>query len=295
DPELGGALAETLLEDFYERKAFGLITTHYANLKALADEMPAMVNANMQFNNKTLEPIFKLVMGEAGSSFTFEVAQKNGLPFNLINRAKKKMERGKVRFDATIAKLQKERNQMVSTQKNLKEKESKAALEADKMNTLNAKLQKKLSDYQELFDHNQRMIVLGNKFNDAAERFFNTNKKRPLIAELLRLTESENAKRKKKTAAIAKKEREQKKKTAQLLEKEIVKVRKEKKEDQQKPKPKPQPKVAILVGDQVRLTDGRAVGVVEVIEKKRVVVNYGAFTTETKLEQLEFVQRKNKK
>jgi len=295
DPELGGALAETMLEDFYERKAFGLITTHYANLKALADEMPAMVNANMQFNNKTLEPIFKLVMGEAGSSFTFEVAQKNGLPFNLINRAKKKMERGKVRFDATIAKLQKERNQMVSTQKNLKEKESKAALEADKMNTLNAKLQKKLSDYQELFDHNQRMIVLGNKFNDAAERFFNTNKKRPLIAELLRLTESENAKRKKKTAAIAKKEREQKKKTAQLLEKEIVKVRKEKKEHQQKPKPKPQPKVAILVGDQVRLTDGRAVGVVEVIEKKRVVVNYGAFTTETKLEQLEFVQRKNKK
>lgn len=295
DPELGGALAETMLEDFYEHKAFGLITTHYANLKALADEMPAMVNANMQFNNKTLEPIFKLVMGEAGSSFTFEVAQKNGLPFNLINRAKKKMERGKVRFDATIAKLQKERNQMVSTQKNLKEKESKAALEADKMNTLNAKLQKKLSDYQELFDHNQRMIVLGNKFNDAAERFFNTNKKRPLIAELLRLTESENAKRKKKTAAIAKKEREQKKKTAQLLEKEIVKVRKEKKEHQQKPKPKPQPKVAILVGDQVRLTDGRAVGVVEVIEKKRVVVNYGAFTTETKLEQLEFVQRKNKK
>lgn len=295
DPELGGALAETMLEDFYERKAFGLITTHYANLKALADEMPAMVNANMQFNNKTLEPIFKLVMGEAGSSFTFEVAQKNGLPFNLINRAKKKMERGKVRFDATIAKLQKERNQMASTQKNLKEKESKAALEADKMNTLNAKLQKKLSDYQELFDHNQRMIVLGNKFNDAAERFFNTNKKRPLIAELLRLTESENAKRKKKTAAIAKKEREQKKKTAQLLEKEIVKVRKEKKEHQQKPKPKPQPKVAILVGDQVRLTDGRAVGVVEVIEKKRVVVNYGAFTTETKLEQLEFVQRKNKK
>lgn len=295
DPELGGALAETMLEDFYERKAFGLITTHYANLKALADEMPAMVNANMQFNNKTLEPIFKLVMGEAGSSFTFEVAQKNGLPFNLINRAKKKMERGKVRFDATIAKLQKERNQMVSTQKNLKEKESKAALEADKMNTLNAKLQKKLSDYQELFDHNQRMIVLGNKFNDAAERFFNTNKKRPLIAELLRLTESENAKRKKKTAAITKKEREQKKKTAQLLEKEIVKVRKEKKEHQQKPKPKPQPKVAILVGDQVRLTDGRAVGVVEVIEKKRVVVNYGTFTTETKLEQLEFVQRKNKK
>jgi len=294
DPELGGALAETMLEDFYDRNAFGLITTHYANLKALADEMPAMVNANMQFNNKTLEPIFKLVMGEAGSSFTFEVAQKNGLPYNLINRAKKKMERSKVRFDATIAKLQKERNQMVVTEKALKDKENKAALQTEKMNKLNEKLQKKLSDYQELFDHNQRMIVLGNKFNDAAERYFNTNKKRPLVAELLRLTESENAKRKKKTAALAKKEREQKKKTAQVLEKEIVKVRQEKKAKKKTPKPDPKPKVPIQLGDQVRLTDGQAVGVVEVIEKKMVLINYGSFTTKAKLEQLEFVQRPKK-
>ncbi|MGB1020179.1 MAG: DNA mismatch repair protein MutS, partial [Flavobacteriaceae bacterium] len=163
-----------------------------------------------------------------------------------------------------------------------------------KMHKLNDKLQKKLSDYQELFDHNQRMIVLGNKFNDAVERYFNTNKKRPLVAELLRLTESENAKRKKKTAAVAKKEREQKKKTAQVLEKEIVKVRKEKKTKKKTPKPAPKPKELIQVGDQVRLTDGQAVGIVEIIEKKRVVINYGAFTTKANLEQLEFVQRPKK-
>ncbi|CEN53264.1 MutS2 protein (fragment) [Capnocytophaga canimorsus] len=91
DPELGGALAETFLEEFYHRKAFGVITTHYANLKMLANELPYATNANMLFNDKTLEPIFKLIVGEAGSSFTFEVAQKNGIPFGLINRAKKKM------------------------------------------------------------------------------------------------------------------------------------------------------------------------------------------------------------
>jgi DNA mismatch repair protein MutS2 len=187
DPELGGALAEVMLEDFYERKAFGLITTHYSNLKALANELPAMVNANMQFDNKTLEPVFKLVMGEAGSSFTFEVAQKNGLPFNLINRAKKKIERGKVRFDATIAKLQKERSAMMKTGKSLKEKEDKVKTESDKMQTMNAKLKAKLTSYQELFDQNQRMIVLGNKVNELAERYFTNNKKRPLIAELLRI------------------------------------------------------------------------------------------------------------
>lgn len=89
DPELGGALAETFLEVFYEREAFGIITTHYANLKLLANELPHAINANMQFNSRTLEPLFQLILGEAGSSYTFEVAQKNGIPYSLINKAKK--------------------------------------------------------------------------------------------------------------------------------------------------------------------------------------------------------------
>ena len=132
DPELGGALAEVILEDFYERKSFGIITTHYTNLKLLADELPNMVNANMQFDDKTLEPVFKLTLGEAGSSFTFEVAQRNGIPFNLINRAKKKIESGKVRFDATIAKMQKERNKMAKVGKSLRKKEYKFENESDR-------------------------------------------------------------------------------------------------------------------------------------------------------------------
>lgn len=108
DPELGGALAETFLETFYECGAYGLITTHYANLKALADELPHASNANMLFNSKTLEPTFQLEMGQPGSSFTFEVAQKNGIPDSLINKARKKVALGKLRFDQNIAKLQKE-------------------------------------------------------------------------------------------------------------------------------------------------------------------------------------------
>ncbi len=290
DPELGGALAEVMLEDFYERHAFGLITTHYSNLKALANELPTMVNANMQFDNKTLEPVFKLVMGEAGSSFTFEVAQKNGLPFNLINRAKKKIEKSKVRFDATIAKLQKERSAMMKTGKSLKEKEDKVKSESDKMQTMNAKLKAKLISYQELFDHNQRMIVLGNKVNELAERYFSNNKKRPLIAELLRVVETENAKRKRKTAAVAKKEREQKKVLDEQLKKELVQVRKEKKKQQKEAKVLPQEKPKLAVGDQVRLFDGRSVGSIDAIEKNKAIVNYGAFTTQVNLELLELVK-----
>jgi DNA mismatch repair protein MutS2 len=288
DPELGGALAEVILEDFYERKSFGLITTHYANLKLLADEQTAMVNANMQFDDKTLEPIFKLILGEAGSSFTFEVAQKNGIPFSLINRAKKKIERGKVRFDATIAKMQKERHQMAQTGKSLKEKENKFENESERLEKLNEKLKSKLVNYQELFDHNKRMIVLGNKLNDLAERFFQNNKKRPLIAELLRLVESENAKRKRKTAAQAKKDREVKKEVAKEVNQKLVRIRKEKKKKKATPPPpQTKPVVALKVGDKVRMLDGKSVGSIDAIEKQKAIVNYGLFTTQVSLDQLE--------
>jgi len=288
DPELGGALAEVILEDFYERQSFGLITTHYANLKLLADEQPAMMNANMQFDDKTLEPVFKLILGEAGSSFTFEVAQKNGIPFSLINRAKKKIERGKVRFDATIAKMQKERHQMAQTGKSLKEKENKFENESERLEKLNEKLKSKLVNYQELFDHNQRMIVLGNKLNDLAERFFQNNKKRPLIADLLRLVEAENAKRKRKTAAQAKKDREVKKEFAKEVNQKLVSIRKEKKKKKTTPpSPKPKPVIDLKVGDKVRMVDGKSVGSIDAIEKQKAIVNYGLFTTQVSLDQLE--------
>jgi len=295
DPELGGALAEAFLEEFYNREAYGIITTHYSNLKVLANELPNMTNANMQFDNRTLEPVFKLIMGEAGSSFTFEVAQKNGIPYSLINRAKKKIERGKVRFDATIAKLQKERKQMIDTGASLKAKESKAEKEGEKLEELNLKVKAKLNSYQELYDHNQRMIVLGNRLNDIADRYFDNGKKRPLIADMLRLVETENAKRKKKSAAEKRKEREAKKKAEEETQKAIVSIRKEKKKKKAAPKPEPvKPKIDFKVGDQVRLFDGKSVGTIDSIEKRKAVVNYGVFTTQVNLEALDLVQAAKK-
>ena len=295
DPELGGALAEAFLEEFYNRKAYGIITTHYSNLKVLASELPHMTNANMQFDNRTLEPVFKLIMGEAGSSFTFEVAQKNGIPYGLINRAKKKIERGKVRFDATIAKLQKERKQMMDTGASLKVKESKAEKEGEKLEELNLKVKAKLNSYQELYDHNQRMIVLGNRLNDIADRYFDNGKKRPLIADMLLLVETENAKRKKKSAAEKRKEQEAKKKVEQETQKAIVTIRKEKKKKKAVPKPEPvKPKIDFKVGDQVRLFDGKSVGTIDSIEKRKAVVNYGVFTTQVNLEALDLVQAAKK-
>ena len=290
DPELGGALAESFLEEFYNREAYGIITTHYSNLKVLANELPNMSNANMQFDNRTLEPIFNLILGEAGSSFTFEVAQKNGIPYSLINRAKKKIERGKVRFDATIAKLQKERSQMTKTGDSLRKQESKAIEENNRLEVLNKKIKEKLIGYQELFDHNQRMIVLGNKVNEVADRYFDNGKKRPLVADLLRLVEGENSKRKKKSSSEKKKDKEVKEKANAEANKAMVIIRKEKKK---KKKAAPVPvkvKVNFKLGDQVRLFDGKAVGTIDSIEKEKAIVNYGMFTTQVRLEALDLVQ-----
>ena len=292
DPELGGALAEIFLEVFYERESFGVITTHYANLKLLATELPYMTNANMEFDNKSLQPTFNLVLGEAGSSFTFEVAQKNGIPFRLINQAKKKIEKGKVRFDASIAKMQKERSQLSKTSKSLKAEEIKAQVESERLEVLNDKMKKKLISYQELFDNNQRMIVLGNKINDAAEQYFLDGKKRPLVAELLRLVETENSKRKRLTAKKHKEAKEVKKKVEKEVLKKVVKVRKEKKINkvlaQKKEVSKPRP--VLKVGDRVRMFDGKSVGSIDVIEKNKAIVNYGIFTTQINLEALELVE-----
>ena len=292
DPELGGALAETFLETFYECGAFGVVTTHYANLKALADELPYTSNANMLFNSKTLEPTFQLEMGQPGSSFTFEVAQKNGIPYSLINKARKKVARGKLRFDKTIARLQKERSKMARTEDRLQEEESKAREEAQKLEHLNVRLQDKLSSYQELYDYHQRMIHLGTKVDKAAEAYFQNGKKRPLISELLRIVETENSKRKKKGAEELKQEKSRKEKATKEAIQEVRKIRKQKaqKKNKQAKEAAQKPRPVLRVGDRVRLTDSKSVGSIDSIEKNKAIVNYGQFTTNVSLDKLELVE-----
>ena len=289
DPELGGALAEIFLEEFYHREAFGIITTHYSNLKILANELPFATNANMLFDEKTLEPLYKLVLGQAGSSFTFEVALKNGIPFSLINRAKKKIEVGKVRFDKTIATLQKERSKMEKTSQTLKEEETKAREEGKKMETINVKIKQKLESYQELYDSNQKTIYIGQKIEDISEKYFNNKNKKELLGEFLKIIEIENSKRKKATTKETKALIEKKKEVIQEVTFQVEEIRKEKKEKKLKvvvEKPKP----ILKVGDRVRMFDGKAVGTIDSIEKNKVTVNYGVFTSKVSLEALEFVE-----
>jgi DNA mismatch repair protein MutS2 len=292
DPELGGALAETFLEEFYHREAFGIITTHYSNLKILANELPFATNANMLFDEKSLEPMYKLHLGQAGSSFTFEVAQKNGIPFGLINRAKKKIEKGKVRFDKTIATLQKERSKLEKTSINLKEEETKAREESKKMEGINLKIQDKLERYQELYDANQRLIYMGQKIDDISEKYFNNKDKKTLIGDFLKLVEIENSKRKKTSVKEKKAVEVVKKEIIKEVEVKVEKIRAAKKDKKIKAKQEEEnkPQVVLKVGDRVRMKDGKAIGTLDKIEKAKATVNYGVFTSKVNISELEYVQ-----
>ena len=238
--------------------------------------------------------MYKLVLGQAGSSFTFEVALKNGIPFSLINRAKKKIEVGKVRFDKTIATLQKERSKMEKTSQTLKEEETKAREEGKKMENINTKIKQKLESYQELYDSNQKTIYIGQKVEDLANKYFNNKNKKDLIGEFLKIVEIENSKRKKATPKEVKAIVEKKKEIIKEAEVIVEEIRKEKKEKKLKPVIE-KPKAMIRLGDRVRMLDGRAVGTIDAIEKNKATVNYGMFTSKVSMDELELVEAMKKK
>ncbi|MCF6181995.1 DNA mismatch repair protein MutS [Lutibacter sp.] len=306
DPELGGALAEIFLEEFYNKKAFGVITTHYSNLKVLANEIEHIANANMQFDERTLEPLFKLFIGQAGSSFTFEVAQKNGIPFSLINRAKKRVTNEKVRLDKTISKLQKERNKLQKTSENLEQVKSEALLHADSLSLKHTKVQEKLENFYELYTNNQKMLVYGRKLNELLNTYFQTNNKKQFNANFAKWLAIEKTKYLKKnpvkpaTKAEKKKIKVILKKTEEKLktvEKEVliaVEKVKEQKIITAKKVEKQRTDYHFKVNDKVRIMDSNACGTINKIEKKYAFINYGFFTTKTTLSKLELVEASKK-
>ncbi len=305
DPELGGALAEVFLEEFHNLQAFGVITTHYTNLKVLADELQFTVNANMQFDERTLEPLYQLFVGQAGSSFTFEVASKNGISFSLINRAKKKVDTGKVRLDKTISKLQKERNKLQKNSDTLEKAHVIAKEKGDLLATDQQKIHQKLVEFNALYDNNQKMLTYGRKINEFINKYFQTKNKKQLLADFFTWTTAEQTKFIKKTTPEikkpSKKEKQQEiaqiKQAAEKLKTVEIEVLKEveavKKIEEKKSvlKAKQLANYQYKINDRVRLIDSQTTGLINKIEKNKVFINYGFFTTTAKISQIELVEK----
>ena len=303
DPELGGALAEIFLEEFYHKKAFGIITTHYSNLKVLANELEHVTNANMQFDERSLEPLYKLFVGQAGSSFTFEVAQKNGIPFSLINKAKKRVETEKVRLDKTISKLQKERNRLQKNSDSLEKQKSKGQEHLENLQEKEQRIQDKLAGFQELYDQNQKMLSLGRKTNELLNKYFQTNNKKELNVNFNKWVADEKVKhikknpvkpktkaQKQKAKVAVKKQQEVIKKVEKEVLEKVVEVRKEKKKEEAKIA-KAKSEYIYKINDRVRIIDSNSVGTIDKIDRNKVTINYGIFTTKTTLSKLELVEK----
>ena len=285
DPDLGGALAEVFLKEFYDSGAFGIITTHYSNLKVMASELDFMDNANMQFDSETFEPLFKLITGEAGSSYTFEVASKNGIENFLIDKAKEKVDLEKVRFEGVISKLQKERVKNSEELTELKRLQIDTRVKKDENEVLNEKLTNKLSKYNLLYEHEKKTINIGNKFNGLIENYNKHGKKRRLISEMFNIIEIENKKKEKKKSS-----------NKNVTPKEILKIKDESKKDilkiKKKKKLNKKVEIKFSVGDTVKIPTGKSQGIIDSIKKDKAIVNYGNFKTQISLTEIELVKSK---
>ena len=102
DPNLGGAFAEVILEELIKKHSFGIVTTHYLNLKVMASKTPGIVNGAMAFDETHLLPLYKLILGKPGSSYTFSIAERIGLEPRLVERARKLVDEEHFRLDKLL-------------------------------------------------------------------------------------------------------------------------------------------------------------------------------------------------
>ena len=141
DPNLGGAFAEVILEELVKKHSYGIVTTHYLNLKVMASKTPGILNGAMAFDEKNLMPLYKLNIGKPGSSYTFAIAERIGLDKHLIDRARTMVDEEHFRLDKllnrteqdlhNLEKKEKELHQLMQENEKLK-KEMKQTMDREK-------------------------------------------------------------------------------------------------------------------------------------------------------------------
>lgn len=119
DPNLGGAFAEVILEELVRRHSYGIVTTHYLNLKVMAGKTPGIVNGAMAFDETNLQPLYKLIIGKPGSSYTFSIAERIGLEPRLIERARTLVDEDHFRLDKLLNRTEQDLRSLEQREKEL--------------------------------------------------------------------------------------------------------------------------------------------------------------------------------
>lgn len=273
DPELGGSLAEVVLADLNRSKGFGILTTHYAVVKVMAEREEGMLNGSMLFDSSRMQPLYRLTIGRPGSSYTFEVAQNVGLPSYLIKKARKLSDSAKVRFDDLLNRLQSEKDKLANTRKKLQGQEEKLQSSLTEQEAINEELEdlldKSKSDEAEV----RRLAEMGRQYQKLLDEWMLNNSKKQILARIIKKAEQQ-----KEQAAAAEKREQQ-----------LENKRKRKDRAKRKPKPAAPPPKPIAIGATVRITGSTETGVVEDIKKNKVHVTFGAFRSIVDSNRLEVV------
>lgn len=262
DPQFGGAIAEAILEQLAKSKSQGIITTHYNNLKKMADEKEGLVNGRMRFDVKKLQPLYKLEIGKPGSSFALEIAGNIGLEKRIINSAKNKVGTDAVELDRLLTELEDEK--LRYEQENMRFKNH------------NLTLDKTIQNYHELKTdiENRKKEILNEAKIEAKYLLKETNQK---VENLIREIKESNAEK-----ISTKKSREE----IQKFEKKIKveKIRQDKNTTQVLDGP-------INSGDIVRIRGQQSHGEVLKISKKDAEIMFGGLKSKIKLNRLEKISK----
>jgi DNA mismatch repair protein MutS2 len=262
EPQFGGAIAESILLALAKLGTYGVITTHYGNLKQLADKQQGLVNGAMRYDVEKLEPLYQLEIGKPGSSFALEIASKIGLSKEIVAYAKEQIGEERVRYDRLLTQLENEKNQYALLLKEVKEKDR----------LLDAKL-KEYGQLKDTLEQTKKQYIQEAKV-EAKTLLDQANKK---IESVIR--EIKEGKAEKEVTKSLRKELD--------VFKEEVKPEKEAVQD-------PEIQVVegqIQVGDWVRLKDNGAIGEVLLLKSKDAELLIGDLKSTVKVSRLEKIAK----
>lgn len=279
EPNIGSSLAQSILEELAKSKCYGVITTHYHNLKRFAEEAENFVNGAMLYDRQKLQPTFQLSIGNAGSSFALEIATKIGLPRPVIEAAKEKVGEEYVESDKFLMEIARDRKYWQSKRASIKERESRLEILEKKYDTLIEELNKK------------RKEIIREAQEEAKTLLSGANKKIENTIMEIRQAEAEKEKTKK-----IRRELEDFKKEVEVIDEKQPEVipSKQLPKKKQKDKAKTKKETAIPTasskdlepGDYVKMAGSNNVGQIISISGNEAEVAFGQLRTRTKLSKL---------
>lgn len=294
EPMLGGAIAEAVLQKLNDSKAYGVITTHYTNLKHYASQEEGIVNGAMLYDTQKLEPLFKLEMGKPGSSFAFEIAHKIGLPQDVIDNAKEKIGEDHVHFDKHLKDVLKDKRYWERKRQNIRKVERRLEeyMEKEKIELEKAKdLRKEIIDKAE--KEAEKLLADSNKVIENTVRKIkeaNANKERTKEVR----KELDDFKEK-----VANKDSVEEDKIMRKMEKlrkreiQVAKTDKPEKTDVIE-KPKVERKREFTIGMPVKIKGQSSIGELMELNDKNAIVAFGNLLTSVSASKLEHLEKDEK-